>query len=33
MIYVAKRVFDKKDLRAVSKDDFFKGIAYPPMRK
>lgn len=29
MLFVAKRVFDKKDLRAVSKDDFFKGIAYP----
>ena len=29
MLFVAKRVFDKKDLRDVSKDDFFKGIAYP----
>ncbi|MFA5442966.1 MAG: galactokinase family protein [Bacilli bacterium] len=29
MLYVAKRVFDKKDLRDVSKDEFFTGIAYP----
>ena len=29
MIYVAKRVFSKKDLRDISKDEFFKGIAFP----
>ena len=29
MLHVAKTVFHVKDLRDVSKDDFFKGIAYP----
>jgi len=29
MLYVADKVFHKKDLRDVSKDEFFQGIAYP----
>lgn len=29
MLFVADRVFHKKDLREVSKDEFFQGIAFP----